>query len=44
MKINRRKLLSLLGASPAILAGSAAAKDQKQNTLPAAAEAKFRRQ
>jgi hypothetical protein len=30
MKINRRKLLSLLGASPAIFAGSAAANGQNQ--------------
>lgn len=30
MKVNRRKLLSLLGMSPALLAGSPAAADQKQ--------------
>jgi hypothetical protein len=41
MKINRRKLLSLLGASPAILAGSEAAAEQKSRTSPAATEAMF---
>ena len=41
MKINRRKLLSLLGAYPAILAGEAAASDQKHKALPPAPEIKF---
>jgi hypothetical protein len=41
VKINRRKLLSLLGVSPAILAGPAAAGDQKHKAPPAATEVKF---
>ena len=40
MKINRRKLLSLLGASPAILAASVAAQEQNQKVSRAATEAK----
>lgn len=34
MKINRRKLLSLLGVSPAILAGSVSAGDQSKRKTP----------
>jgi len=42
MKINRRKLFSILSASPAILASTAAAKDnQKKKPLAAPAEAKI---
>jgi hypothetical protein len=42
MKINRRNLLSLLGASPAILAGTAAANDdKKKKATPAAGEIKI---
>ena len=41
MKINRRKLLSILGVSPAILAGSPALGDQKKKKAPpTAVEAK----
>src|SRR5690349_14585886 len=36
MKMNRRKLLSLLGVSPVILAGTASAKDRSKKTLSAA--------
>ena len=36
MKMNRRKLLSLLGVSPVILAGTASAKDRSKRTLSAA--------
>jgi hypothetical protein len=43
MKMNRRKLLSLLGVSPALLAGSTAAADQKkkQSDSSAATEPKI---
>lgn len=41
MKINRRKLLSLLGASPAIFVGSTAAKEQRKETSRAVAEAQL---
>jgi hypothetical protein len=41
MKINRRKLLSLRGAAPAILEGSAAATGQKTRISPAETEPKF---
>jgi hypothetical protein len=42
MKMNRRKLLSLLGASPAILAGTAAAQDnQKKRPSAAPVETKI---
>ena len=41
MKINRRKLLSLLGASPAILAGSAGAQGKITKASPDATGAKF---
>jgi hypothetical protein len=42
MKINRRRLLSLLGASPAILAGaSSASQDQKKKPVPSAPELKI---
>src|SRR5215472_888610 len=42
MKMNRRRLLSILSASPAILASTAAAKDdQKKKPLAAPAEAKI---
>ncbi|MGA3295191.1 MAG: hypothetical protein ABSE45_14555 [Candidatus Acidiferrales bacterium] len=42
MKINRRKLLSMLGISPAVLAGSPALADQKKKHAPAhAGEAKI---
>jgi hypothetical protein len=41
MKINRRRLLSLLGASPAILAGSATATEQRQDNSIAGTEVKF---
>jgi hypothetical protein len=42
MKINRRKLLSILGVSPAILAGSPALADQKKKKAsPTAVEAKL---
>jgi len=37
MKINRRKLLSLIGASPAILAGSPALADDKKKKVTAPA-------
>jgi hypothetical protein len=37
MKVNRRNLLSLLGMSPALLAGSAAEGDQKKKAPHAAA-------
>lgn len=35
MKINRRKLLSLLGISPAVLAGTPALADQAKKKVPA---------
>jgi hypothetical protein len=35
MKINRRKLLSLLGVSPAVLAGTPALGDQARKKVPA---------
>jgi hypothetical protein len=42
MTMNRRTLLSLLGTSPAILAGTASAKDdKKKQPLPPVAEAKI---
>jgi hypothetical protein len=41
MKINRRRLLSLLGVSPAILAGSAAAQSQKTKASLGSTEVKF---
>ena len=42
MKINRRKLLSLLGTSPVLLAGSAAAEAKKKGGYSGAgSEAKF---
>lgn len=41
VKINRRRLLSLLGISPAILAGTAEAKTGKLNSSKSASEAKF---
>jgi hypothetical protein len=37
MKMNRRKLISLLGVSPALLAGSAAAADHKKKSDSAVA-------
>ncbi|HTR48972.1 MAG TPA: hypothetical protein VMM16_16435 [Verrucomicrobiae bacterium] len=42
MKVNRRKLLSLLGMSPALLAGSEAHAEQKKNAHgPAGSDATF---
>ena len=41
MKMNRRKLLSILSAGPAVLASTAAAKDQNKKPLAAPAEAKI---
>jgi len=41
MKVNRRKLLSLLGMSPALLAGTPAAADHKKKVAPAASESKY---
>jgi hypothetical protein len=41
MKINRRKLLSLLGVSPAILAGSPTLADPAKKTNPALGPAKL---
>jgi len=40
MKVNRRKLLSLLGMSPALLAGSSAGAEQKKHAA-AGAEPKY---
>ena|SRR5208282_1161199 len=37
MKVNRRKLLSLLGMSPALLAGSGVEAEQKKKGAPSAA-------
>lgn len=41
MKVNRRKLLSLLGVSPAVFVGAAEGADNKAKKAPAAAEAKI---
>ncbi|HEX4003074.1 MAG TPA: hypothetical protein VHX36_10530 [Candidatus Acidoferrales bacterium] len=41
MKLNRRKILSLLGASPALLAGSAYASDKDKKKEKAAAPESF---
>jgi hypothetical protein len=41
MKVNRRKLLSLLGMSPALLAGSGAEAEQKKKGAHSGGEAKF---
>jgi len=41
MKMNRRKLLSILSAGPAVLASTAAAKGQNKKPLAAPAEAKI---
>jgi hypothetical protein len=43
MKLNRRKLLSLLGMSPAILAGSASdAQQKKAKTAPASSSSEYK--
>lgn len=41
MNINRRKLLSLLGVSPAVFVGTAEAADNKTKKAPAATETKI---
>jgi hypothetical protein len=42
MKFNRRTLLSLLGASPAVLSGSALASDSKKSNGPAVDPTQFK--
>ena len=41
MKVNRRAMLSLLGVSPAVLAGSAAAKEHNQDRSISATQVKL---
>jgi hypothetical protein len=42
MKVNRRKLLSLLGMSPALLAGTRLEADQKKKGVPSAAASELK--